>query len=227
VGYTHYWRRPLTIPTEIFRSIRSDFERLILPLADIEVHLAGGLGEDLPLITNDRIWFNGVRGCGHPKNDAIVIPYPSDDACGIGPSANAIEDDSDGLTTKIKYRCCNGSCSYETFSFPRCLQPDSGEQPDANGLYIEYTKTAFRPYDIAVTAALLIAKKYLDDQFVVHSNGLDSQWSDAKHICQTVLGYGDWFSIIEEQVDEKLPGNAGTRVVLLRTLVEMNLPKFH
>lgn len=225
MGYTHYWRRPLTIPSDIFHAIRTDFERLILPLADSDVHLAGGLGEGLPIISDDRLWFNGVRDCGHPKNDAIVVPYPSDDACGVGPSVNAIEDDSDGLTTKIRHRCCNGSCSYETFSLPQYLQPDSGEQPDPNGLYIEYTKTAFRPYDIAVTAALLIAKNYLKDQFVVHSNGLDPQWHDAKHICQKILGYGGWFGIVEDQVEEELPGYTEPRIAVLRTLVQIQPPK--
>jgi hypothetical protein len=224
VGYTHYWHRPLTIPADIFQAIRLDFERVILPLADSEAHLAGGLGEGLPVVTDDHICFNGLRLCGHPKNDAIVIPYPSNDACGVGPSTTAIHDDSDGLTTKIKHRCCNGSCSYETFSFPRCLQADSREQLDANKLYIEYTKTAFRPYDIAVTAALLIAKKYLRNRFVVHSDGTNLQWSDAKCVCQKTLGYGDWFGIVEEQVEEQLPEKGGTRIALLRTLIEIQPP---
>lgn len=225
MGYTHYWRRPLSISSDVFHAIRSDFERLILPLADIGVHLAGGIGEGLPIVTDERIWFNGVRLCDHPKNDAIVIPYPSSDACGVGPSATAIEDSSDGLTPKIKHRCCNGSCSYETFGLHRCLQPDSREQPDANGLFIEYTKTAFRPCDIAVTAVLLIAKNYLKDQFVIHSDGLDAQWSDAKRLCQKMLGYGDWFGIIEEQVEEKLPGKTEPRIAVLRTLIEIQPPK--
>jgi hypothetical protein len=224
MGYTHYWHRPLTIPAEIFQAIRSDFGQLVLPLSDFGVHLAGGLGEGLPVITNDDIRFNGVRLCGHPTNAAIVIPYPANDACGIGPSANAVQDSSDALTTRIKHRCCNGSCSYETFSFPRCLQLDYAQQPGANGRYIEFTKTGFRPYDIAVTTALLIAKRNLKDQFEVHSDGVDRQWSDAKSICQRALGYGEWFGIVEEQVEEQWLGQEGTRTVLLRTLIEIHPP---
>jgi len=223
VGYTHYWHRPASIPAEIFQTIRLDFERLILPLADLGVPLAGGLGEGLPVVTDDDICLNGVRLCGHPANDAIVIPYPSDEACGIGPNANAIQD-CDGLTTRIKHRCCNGRCSYETFSFPRSLQLDHTQQPDANGLYIDYTKTGFRPYDIAVTAALLIAKRNLKDQFLVCSDGMERQWSDGKRICQGALGYGDWFGIVEQPVEEQLPDKAGNRTVLLRTLIEMHPP---
>lgn len=224
MGYTHYWYRPQIISAEAFQTIRSDFERLILPLADFGVELAGGLGEGVPAITHEEIRFNGVRQCGHPKNDAIVIPYPSDGASGIGPNYDAIEDSDEELITRIRHRCCNGSCSYETFRFPRCVQSDDAGQPDAGGLCIEFTKTGFRPYDIAVTAALLIAKRALKNQFVVHTDGTDCQWSDAKRICQSILGYGDWFGIVEEQVEEKLPGSSDTRVALIRTLVEIHPP---
>ena len=93
MGYTHHWYRPLNISAELFQTIRLDFERLVLPLADCGVHLAAGLGKGVPVITNDNICFNGVRSCGHPKNDEIVIPYPTDDACGVGPSANALHYD--------------------------------------------------------------------------------------------------------------------------------------
>lgn len=182
------------------------------------------MGEGLPTITDDNIWFNGVRLCGHPANEAIVIPYPSDDACGVGPSADAIDDTSDDLITRIKHRCCDGRCSYETFGFPKALQFDDVGPPDTNGLYIGFTKTAFRPYDIAVTAALLIAKRNLKDQFVVHTDGTDHQWSDAKHICQKVLGYGEWFGIVEEEVVEQWAGDADVRTVLVRTLIEIHPP---
>jgi hypothetical protein len=95
-------------------------------------------------------------------------------------------------------------------------------------LYCEHIKTGFRPYDIAVTSVLLIAKRYLRDRFVVHSNGGDAQWSDAKRICQQRLEYGDWFGIVEDRIEERWPGPEGSTVlreVLLRTLVEVEPPK--
>jgi hypothetical protein len=218
MGYTHYWHRPEVIPAETFAAIRSDFDRLILPLADCGVLLAGPLGEDVPVITSDEIAFNGLRYCGHPANESLVIPYPNPDASGIGSSLNAIHDSADGLTTTIQHRCCNGRCSYETFRFSKHLQSDFEPTVDANGLCIEYVKTGFRPYDVAVTAALLIAKRNMQDRLMVHSDGSDSQWSDAKRICQKVLGYGDAFSIVEEQVKES------TRMVTSRMLVEVRRP---
>jgi len=83
-------------------------------------------------------------------------------------------------------------------------------------------------YDIGVTAAQLIAKRRLREQFVVHSDGSDAQWLDARRICQRILGYGDWFGIVEEQVEEDWPYSESPtekRKVTLRTLVEIEPSK--
>jgi hypothetical protein len=116
MGYTHYWHRPRAIAEEAFRAIRTDFARLILPLADAGATLAGGLGKGVPEIDDDGIRFNGMHDCGHPKNEEISIPYPSEYAEGVGLSSSAVDETSEGLTTLLKHRCCNGNCDYETFS---------------------------------------------------------------------------------------------------------------
>jgi hypothetical protein len=64
----------------MYSEIRLDFQKLILPMADVGVHLAGSLGNDEPQIDNKCIAFNGLDECGHPKNDDIFVPYPTDDA---------------------------------------------------------------------------------------------------------------------------------------------------
>jgi len=223
MGYTHSWHRPAIIAQDIFDAIRLDFERLILPLADAGIALAGGLCEGAPEISDQVIRFNGLNECGHPTNDEIVIPYPSERAEGIGPSSTALDEGSDGLITRVKHRCCNGRCSYETFSLPRSLDLSRHRDPDEHGLYVDFVKTGFRPYDVAVTSALIIAKRYLKDRFMIASDGTDHQWADARRICQSVLGYGDWFGIVEEQIVEEWPGDPPReRDVLLRTLVELN-----
>jgi hypothetical protein len=222
MGYTHYWHRPRVITPSVFHAIQVDFERLILRLMDAGVELAGGLGVGPPEITDQVIRFNGLNECGHPKNEEIVIPYPSDRAEGIGPSSMALDEGSDALVTLVKHRCCNGRCSYETFSLPRSLDIELHGNPDEKGLYIDYVKTGFRPYDIAVTAALIIAKRHLKDLFIIASNGGDRQWLDARRICQSVLGYGDWFGIVEEQIVGECGDPAKKRDVVLRTLVELD-----
>lgn len=223
MGYTHYWHRAAVIEQLTFNAIRSDFERMILPLTDAGIELAGGLGEGPPEVTDQLIRFNGLTHCGHPKNEKISVPYPSEGAEGVGPSANALDGDTDGLVTRLKHRCCDGRCSCETFSLPRTLDLDESRDADEDGLYIEYVKTGFRPYDVAVTAALMIAKRYLKSNFVISSNGGDHQWADARRLCQHVLGYGDWFGIVEEKIVEEWPGDPpAKRDVLLRTLVELD-----
>jgi hypothetical protein len=86
---------------------------------------------------------------------------------GLGPGETAIDESASGLVTKIKHRCCSGRCSHEAFLFPKAS--GAGHKPveeerDTKGLTFYWTKTAFKPYDIAVTAGLLIAKRYLYDQ---------------------------------------------------------------
>jgi len=224
MGYTHYWHRPPIIPDAAFHAIRNDFEKLILPLSDAGVALACGLGEGLPEITDDLIAFNGLDDCGHPKAEDLIIPYPSELARGVGPASTAI-DGSYGFGVRVRHRCCNGRCSFETFRLEKRLEPNTHATPDANGLFGEYVKTGFRPYDIAVTCVLLIAKRHLRDRFVVHSNGGDAQWSDARRICQQALGYGDWFGIVEERIKEEWPGAEGPerREVTVRALFEIEL----
>jgi hypothetical protein len=222
MGYTHYWSRPAVIPETIFQAIRIDFESLILPLADDGVQLAGAGGKGPPDISEELIRFNGLTECGHPKNDEIAVPYPLEDAEGIGPSSTAVAN-IDGLVSYLKHRTCNGSCSYETFSFPRSLDQTRRSEPAEDGLFGGYVKTGFRPYDVAVTAALIVAKRHLRDRLVIESNGGDPQWRDAKRICQGVLDYGDWFGITEEKIAEEWPGDSSRkREVLLRRLVELD-----
>jgi hypothetical protein len=227
MGYTHYWARPREIPAPLFDSIRDEFSRLILPLNDRGVPLAGWDGEAIPEITSEVISFNGQIACGHSENEDIVIPYPAPDAHGIGASSTAIVGDYHGLGVLLKHRCCGGKCCCETFRLERIMIPDSGEEPDNNGLFIRGVKTAFRPYDIAVTAALIVAKRHLGDLFLVHTNGGESQWSDAKRLCQDILGYGEWFGIVEEAAEEIIHDSAGTprvRHYLSRMLIGSATP---
>ncbi len=52
----------------------------------------------------------------------------------------------------LQARSCDGDCSHETFRLYRSDQH-----------YFGFCKTACKPYDIAVTAALIIVKHYVRD----------------------------------------------------------------
>ena len=64
-----------------------------------------------------------------------------------------------------------------------------------NGLYSEFCKTAFKPYDLAVITFLIIAKHHMEDRLMVSSDGTDEHWSDGKQLCQNILGYGMEFKL--------------------------------
>ncbi|MGH9437124.1 MAG: hypothetical protein ACRD22_04320 [Terriglobia bacterium] len=207
MGYYHSWDGLDSHP-EAFAAIRADFEKLILPLADLGCPIAGPLGTGVPEITDDCIHFNGIRDCGHEKMDGPVVVFPTKYACGIDSSATTRLIDTPIMTFATKRRC-DGECCHEDLL-----------------LYKHYSggwcKTAFKPYDVAVTAALLIAKHYCREGIEITSCGSDMQWWDARLICQRVLGYGNSFRFvskrrlsnisgqsqwIEEEVFEEIPGN--------------------
>lgn len=194
MGYTHYWYKEQTIPQDIFNRITSDFKRLMPHMAKY-IKLGDGWGEKEPVITDKEVIFNGLKKCGHPKNGAIVIPWPSKDAGGIVTPDDNAHTGEWFAGAELQKRMCNGDCSYETFLFNRVAEREPSEEC---GLCFDCTKTAFRPYDWAVTAFLVIAKHHLGDKIIVASDGEDGHWFDGKIICQQILGYG-----LEYQIDQQ------------------------
>ena len=186
MGYNHYWEVDAEIDGGSFSNIVADFQRIVLCLDDLGVRLAGPLGEGLPEIDADHIAFNGVWHCGHVKNEEIVIPFPAENASGIGSSTDAVEGDYFGMGTLLKHRTCDGNCSYETF---RLLRKCDDDVKVSYGRCFDSCKTAFRPYDLAVQCVLLIAKHHLKDRIGVSSGGSNYHWNDARRLCYLHLDY--------------------------------------
>jgi len=210
MGYTHYWYRTRDIPGEAFSKIVKDFTAIQPLLHGLGVKLAGGDGEGEPMITDALICFNGLAHCGHVKKN-LGIAWPSDTARHVYNGCGHVIDGSWFAGITISERTCGGDCSHESFYFPKSL---SGEkeptgrvayldqngheilnEPDRVGKFFDFTKTAFKPYDLAVNIALVIAKHYLGDDLIVSSDGKMQQWIDAVMICQKFFGYGEDFKI--------------------------------
>ena len=69
----------------------------------------------------------------------------------------------------------------------------------ADGLRVfEFTNTARKPYDIAVTACVIIAKHHLGKKIKISSDGANQEWNDGKKLCQYILGYGKDFVLDED-----------------------------
>lgn len=56
------------------------------------------------------------------------------------------------------------------------------EQPDENGYWFNFCKTARKPYDIYVVAVLELAKKHFGDDIRLGSDGNDEELADGKEL---------------------------------------------
>ena len=86
-----------------------------------------------------------------------------------------------------------GDNAHETFYFERVIQKAEFEQfrDDTTKTHLfNFTKTARKPYDIAVCSALIIAKKHFGEDIFVSSDGNNEEWTESKELCQRILGYG-------------------------------------
>ena len=195
MGYTHYWYREPTIDAEEFEKIVGDFEKLLPLFKVLSIPLAGGMGDGEPTITDELIRFNGLMNCGHTRKN-FGIAWPSDETkFGTAPDTDAAIDGAWGWGVTLNQRTCDGDCSHETFSFPIEMKLRDHQEPDKNGRYFNFTKTAFKPYDLAVNVCLIIIKHHLGDKIVVSSDGEMKEWQDAIDICQNAFGYGKEFTV--------------------------------
>lgn len=204
MGYTHYWRRSKELPEHIFVRVVADFKKVVEEIEKNGVILYGGLGVGEPEINNDCIRFNGNSECNHAQRP-LGITWPADVAGGVN-----VKDGDSGQNwfagRLLNNRTCGGDCSHETFSLPRIYEPADWEKEfaeeyakdDPYGRYFAFCKTAYKPYDLAVTCCLIIAQHYLDGYIKITSDGTAEQWFDSKQLCQMVLGYGLEFKLLNE-----------------------------
>ena len=130
---------------------------------------------------------------------------------------------------QLETRACDGDCSHETFSlqqkletvlergdgttftcepegkFVRWVNQDGirEKNPESEvGKYFQCTKTAYKPYDLAVTVCLVIAKHHLKEGIIVRSDGTMNNWHEAMQLCQHFLGYGLEFNLDDDADDD-------------------------
>jgi hypothetical protein len=188
MGYTHYWYRKVTFPAKEFENAAAICAqacyRLGIPLADWD-------GASTATFTAKEICFNGISACGHAPNSGIGIAWPAPNANGIAQPAESVESGEWFAGALLSKRTCDGDCSHESFLVPRVLKPESWQERKENGLYFQFCKTAFKPYDLAVQVCLLILARYLGPSAIkVSSDGHESEWSDARQFCQRFYGFG-------------------------------------
>ena len=208
MGYKHYYWVPKEFDAKAFAKVAVDFKKMITPLKHLGVILADGAGENHPTISPTEICFNGLANCGHTER-SLGIVWPSKTASGV--SENKVDSKLGEITkstwcggAELAGRACDGDCSHETFSLEQKLEMEF--EPQENSVYVnkqdkksnkcfDSTKTAYKPYDLAVTVCLVIAKHHLGDDIVVESDGRIKHWKDAMQLCQQFLGYGLKFNL--------------------------------
>lgn len=172
MGYQHTWDRPAVLDQVVFDRIRADFARLLPALANEGVRLGDALGVEEPVLSPDEVTFNGRAACRCRVPRLALEPHRHLDEAGMYD------------LTWGKRRCLGDGCYYDTFHFPRV----GGDPPDS--VVAQYCKTNRRPYDLAVTAFLLVAKRHLGGRLRVYSDSRERWWDEPRALCQEVLGYG-------------------------------------
>lgn len=205
MGYTHYWYTKKEVATpakwkEFCKDVKKIFD---YSQNELGIKLANGAGDPgtSPEITPDKIWFNG--GDDQPigmwtTSEQVSIPWPAPTAFANEPNPDPIAEKTEGnwfAGTLLKQRVAPieggfGSGSYETAGIDRVKKDGGRGLPPEKGFYFDCCKTAYRPYDLVLTAVLVAAKHHFKDNIKVHSDGDNPDWMDGKVLCNNLLGYG-------------------------------------
>lgn len=205
MGYTHYFYRPQKLGTQKKWNAFVEDVKKIFNYAEnsLGIKLANGFGEpnSSPEANQKHISFNGSEEQPAGKwttTEQITIPWPSPTASLTEPSDMPFEKTeghwfAGSLVSQrvapINHNTGLGSGSYETLFIERVKELQSYDEADENGLYFDCCKTAYRPYDLVVTA-VLIALKHHFPKVKLSSDGEEKDWLDARFLCNNLLGYG-------------------------------------
>jgi len=226
MGYTHYEYYDI-IKSETMQKISEDFIKLLPVFQELGLDLANGNGTGNPTITKTALKFNGRNDCGHAKED-LGIMWPADKAADIETFADnrgiGTQQTAQQLVkgqwfggALLEKRTCGGDCSHEPFYLevtqlkaPERISKYSAlldQEGDAtenllDNMKFNCTKTAFKPYDLAVQCALIIARhhsKIAGNNFFVVSDGGPHNWGEAVYICFSELGIMDFHLFDREE----------------------------
>jgi hypothetical protein len=205
MGYTHYYYVEPEFDADQFKKVAEDFLKMRPVLSHLGVKLGDGWGENEPTITPTEIRFNGFAKCGH-RNEDLGIVWPKKGAKGItknsiGRELEQVVGGSWFAGAQLETRACGGDCSHETFGLEQKMSeiPEwKKDDADAGKKIFECTKTAYKPYDLAVNVVLIIAKKHLKNHIKIRSDGDIENWEEGMQLCQHFLGYGEDFRLDED-----------------------------
>lgn len=192
MSYSHYWRRAPKHNRAAFTKALEDIRRIIEVVKERGVQLAGPTGHGVPEMSDVTIAFNGSANCGHRYLD-LGEPWPSTTAEGVESTVDPVVGPwfSGAL---LETRVCGGSCAGEAFVIDRDFLVRNWDQLEHGG-YFQKCVTAFKPYDLAVTAALIRLKERLGNEIHLSSDGFERGFEDAKKLCRELFGWSKAFQL--------------------------------
>lgn len=184
MAHVHYWRRLRIIESGCFAALAADVRPLLDFLTSSGICLAGRYGWGQPVVDDHEICFNGPARCTHPAQ----VCSRASRVAGAGPALP-----TGGATASRSGSASpgegNDACAHETFSLPRATLVPNPPTDLCEHMW-DSCDTHRKPYDLAVRATLLIAKRHFGGDFVIDVAGRGGDWSDARNLCQRILGYG-------------------------------------
>ena len=205
MGYTHYWYSATELDAKKWKQFARDCKKIFAASKTIGIDLANGSGDpgSLPEITPELISFNGSEKQQPGQwttSEKISIPWPAEMAGITDHNPDPISDKTAGTwfagdlltqrTAPINNQTGHGSGSYETCCFKRTGELSKWAKEEGEAKCFNCCKTAYRPYDLTVTACLIAYKHHFGDLVKISTDGEEKDWVDGRILCQNVLGYG-------------------------------------
>ena len=185
MGYAHRWKRPDERDAGQLRQFATDCAAICREYEANDLRLAGQVGRGSAIINDDLVNFNGAEDCAHTKREEQLV-YPSSGAGGMMDNGEPDVTGTWCAGTFITTRRCPGSCAYESLTIPRKWEDAAYRVKD--GRIAQSCKTNYRPYDIAVTACLLMLRHRFGNVVQLGSSGGEEDWRDGQMLCLKALG---------------------------------------
>jgi len=194
MGFSHYWRRVEHLDPEGFANAAKDIRTILERVEERGVKIAGPTGVGNPECDRQTIAFNGKMNCGHGYRD-MGNPWPSPEASGIAGAEDPVAAGEPYFSGPyLRARACGGNCDGGPFVIDRDWILASWHRPDG-GMFSSSCATHFKPYDLAVTAALIRLKEHLGGEITISSDGDETAFADAKRLCRELFGWHRNFAL--------------------------------
>jgi len=212
VSYAHHYAVKETLDPEAFEAFRKDVAKLLRAARELDLRICGPTGTGAPTVAKKTVSFNGERFCGHPARK-LGIPWPAADARGITtayetrperpdptnatvgsavlgyPQPLANDADVAGIWpggVLLKGRTCDGCCAAEAFTLRQSYKGVTTVHKE-NGWVFDGCATNFRPFDVIVTASLLLARHHFKHDIRVETNGLPAHWLEGYALVRSLF----------------------------------------